>query len=150
MAARSARLSFGFTLKNSPSKMNAKLYHTHLYLPEEFVAPLLGQTRTLHYGRHAEDQAAFDLLGRVKRLPTHYRVVRDEIFEVEVTDNKVTKLGVRLTDGFTIANGRVDCDLILILTSCRNDPRAFFVKTVWLNKKSDRHRTLNPSRYSLA
>lgn len=113
------------------------LFHKDIGIPDNLLrAPLAGMP--LRYGRHAQ-QAAMDdgLYNLPSKVPSSYTV-----FEVESTNGRASKWGVRFT-----CDERPTHDMCVVFL-----PDGF-VKTIWLNAKTDKHKTLkrwlyaNPSMY---
>lgn len=90
---------------------------------------------TPRYGDHARFEAQVDRYGKIA-LPKTLDLSKMKVIEVEVIDGRVTKILFR---------GSLDAtrDLCIVLTS------DMYVKTVWVNLKSDNHRTLNRAKYDL-
>jgi hypothetical protein len=109
-----------------------KLYHSEIRLPNFLKNQVAGQTILLEYSRHARRAATDDRYGYIN-LPDSIRVKVEEIFEVEATNGKVTKFAARTSYDETR-------DLILVV-------RGNVVVTVWINLKSDTHKTLNKTKY---
>lgn len=106
------------------------LYHTDVYLP--FQLNLKGVLRP-YYTAHARQAAASDRYGTI--------ILRDtlnldslKIVEVEIRAGRAVKIVGRMPYNNWL-------DITIVITA------AGIVKTVWLNKKSDTHRTLDCSKY---
>lgn len=112
------------------------LYHTEIGLPSWFKMP--GQRVKLDYGNHARQEAMQDRYGQVK-LPPILNLRRLKVIEVGVIDGKVSKILFR---------GHHDKmhDVCFVLIPRGKNP--WTVKTVWLNRKDDIHRTLDKARYA--
>ena len=118
-------------------KEDTLLFHKDIGIP----APLLLMPLTglkLRYGRHAQQSAMDDGLTRLPQVvPAAYT-----IFEVESTNGKPSKWGIRFP-----CEERPAYDHCVVLL-----PDGF-VKTTWLNARTDKHKTLkrwlyaNPSQY---
>lgn len=108
------------------------LYHTDLFIPENLKLP--AGAMLLEYSEHARIEAASDRYGRVE-LPSFIKFADYTPIEIEVQNGKVTKVLYR---------GRYDQtrDLCLVII-----PQRRYVKTVWINTHSDRHHTLDTSKY---
>lgn len=109
-----------------------KLYHVDVYFPPHLKMPVEGQP--LWYSMHAIRAAEFDGLDQARlpaTLPPH-RVIE---VEVDRRTSVVTKWIVRAP-----LPGRYD-DLVMAITS------DYRVKTTWVNRRDDHHRTLDRSRY---
>lgn len=90
----------------------------------------------LEYSRHAvlrANERNFALAGGSVLLPA------GSIVEIEREGNRTTKLVVRVSSTPVY-------DLVLVLAP--KAPGLFFVKTAWLNKKTDKHATLRLDRLS--
>jgi hypothetical protein len=122
--------------------MNApgtRLYHKAVFWPKGKLRALQGRSLPLSYGRHALAESTADRYGAIQAPAS---IVFDEhaVIEMECNGKFPTKVVVRLP-----YNG--DCDLILVVQLGETE---FFVKTMWLNKRDDNHRTLDRSKYSRA
>lgn len=114
--------------------MATKLFHKDVYAPAVlFRSP--GFIR-LKYGPHALLAAAEDRYGDLTRYLSPYMDFdRAEIVEVELgEDGQILK---------RVARFQVSEDLVLVVVVAANG----FVRTVWGNKASDTHSTLNHNRY---
>ncbi len=109
------------------------LYHPDVFLPEWFTMPT--ERVELKYTKHALYACNNDRYGAIpvfKSLPlSQFRLVEMEAAHQEV--NKIVVRG-RLRAG-------MDCVFVLIPGG------KYLVKTVWLNKSDDTHKTLDRSRY---
>ena len=113
-----------------------RLYHSQIRLPKGFVAPT-GRV-LLAYTVHALEASKNDRYGEIPVLKS-VTLDRLQIVEVGVeNDDRIVKIVYR---------GRLDAerDLILVLIPCAG--RAWRVKTVWCNLRTDQHMTLDKSRY---
>lgn len=109
------------------------LFHVEVFMPNNIRRPIFeGQ---LKYGPHARTEALRDRYGNIE-LPKLFEASEARIIEAEFdVDTKTVVKQVwrqRLDD---------DRDLVLVI---RPDG---FVKTVWVNLRSDKHRTLDKTRY---
>lgn len=112
-----------------------KLYHAEIGFPSDIKLPT--GVMKLKYSSHAMQQSKSDRYG-VINLPESIDFDKAYIFEIEVdSSNKVIKAVCRVEYDD-------DKDLILVII-----PDQKMVKTVWFNKKSDAHRTLNASKYAI-
>jgi len=116
--------------------MEEKLYHSDIVLPAGFKAPQ--QRISISYGSHARKEALQDRYGSI-RLPNTLRLHRMRVIEVGMVGDKVSKILFR---------GRLDDrrDLCIVLIP-GVDKQPWRCKTVWVNLNSDKHKTLNHSRY---
>jgi len=110
------------------------LYHYTLGFPRGFSSKV-GRVN-LKYGRHALEASQNDRYGAVK-LPLNIDTNAAACIETEIDQGQVLKLVYRVP-----YNAGLDLVLVVI-------PRGseFFVKTVWLNQKTDKHLTLDVSKY---
>jgi hypothetical protein len=113
------------------------LYHKDIKLPKGFNSAI--GTICLTYSNHAHQTARSDKYGSIV-LPRSINTNKALCFEVELIEGKVTKLVYRVAYDSTL-------DLILV---CRPKGNGFNVTTVWLNLKSDKHATLDLTRYEAA
>lgn len=89
----------------------------------------------LTYGKHAQQEAQQDRYGEVK-FPTSLCLEKYSVIEVETDDNITPiKILVRISH----------CQYLDICIAFI--PQTGIVKTVWLNKKTDKHLTLDRSKY---
>ncbi|KVP40045.1 hypothetical protein WJ87_07635 [Burkholderia ubonensis] len=114
--------------------VTTKLYHKDVYAPDViFRSP--GVVR-LRYSRHAEIAAFDDRYGDLTRYLTPYMDFDEaEIVEVELdVEGQICK---------RVARFQVAEDLVLVVVAQTDG----FVRTVWGNLVSDRHTTLDRSKY---
>ncbi len=110
-----------------------KLYHYQVFMPK---LKLPVGTMELIYGRHALTSAKNDRYGLI-RLPNFLDLTQAKVIEVETDDNKnVVKVVYR-----TKLDNTRDLCIVVLVDTC-------FVKTVWINKANDQHRTLDTQRYN--
>lgn len=112
------------------------LYHTEIFLPAAIRA-LTARTIAPRITRHAETAAAGDRYGKLT-IPRTLTFSGANVVEAEVEAGRVVKLVVRLPYDATR-------DAVFAIGF---DNGQSFIKTVWFNLKSDRHTTLNRSRYA--
>lgn len=116
------------------------LYHKNLGLPKELLYKLNHiKEVSLTYSRHAIIASQSDRYAtRRIKLRDKLSFKADDVIELETDANgSLLKLVVRVSYN-------ADLDIIYVLS------RGGFVKTVWLNKKTDLHETLNESKYERA
>ena len=106
------------------------LYHKDVFLPAN-IKSLSPRTFEPIYGRHSFDQAS----AKMFTLPRSVTFSGQNVIEAEVENGKTVKVVVRLP----YSNSH---DIVLVI---RNNG---FIKTAWLNSKSDRHNALDRSRYA--
>lgn len=113
--------------------MPTVLYHKDVFAPASvFRSP--GVTR-VRYGHHAVAAAESDRYGNLSRhLRPYVDMDEAEIVEVEVTNGEISKRVIRVP---------VEDDLVLVLVINADG----FVKTVWGNRASDTHKTLDRSKF---
>lgn len=110
--------------------MATKIYNQAVYMPQTIVN--IGRARyTPHYSQHAQEAAKSDRYGLIN-LPVSVVFSGSDIIECEVIDNTLNKIIVRVS-----YDNKNDIILVMLIKS-----DSLFVKTVWLNSKSDNHRTL--------
>lgn len=113
------------------------LYHKDLGFPKNVSLPQ--GTFGLTYGHHARQAAASDRYGDVSQdLPATIDTTLATVVELEILDGRIAKIVYR--DHF---NDELDLVFAII-------PGQWFVKTVWVNVKSDPHHTLDRGRYQAA
>jgi hypothetical protein len=108
------------------------LYHVEIGLPKWFKSPV--GVVTPKYGNHSRFEAQCDRYGHID-LPRTLDLGKMRVIEVEVLNGRVTKILFR---------GSLDAtrDLCIVLDSTG------FVRTCWVNLKTDTHRTLDRSKYT--
>jgi len=112
----------------------SKLYHAEIGIPTS--VPVRFGKLNLRYSRHALQAANSDRYGLIN-LPEVLDTDKAKVIEVEVAaDGLVEKVLYRVPHCGT-------CDLVIAVI-----PYDSFVKTVWLNKKNDGHKTLNKANYN--
>lgn len=113
-----------------------RLYHKDVFMP---ILELPYGHFLLEHSFHAIMEANADRYGDFQ-LPRSFNTMDWEVIEVETFDNmQVNKVVYRKS----LDNRKDVC--IVVLFEKRRKP---FLKTAWINLKSDKHRTLNKSRYS--
>jgi hypothetical protein len=126
--------------------MSHKLFHAEIGLPEKVLAGWLGKVYRLQYSKHAMGGILADRYGIPKAMPKTLRLLRSQIFEVEVTAGAVSKFAVRIPAGAECFTGpRSGLDLILVFVPDYDD--TLLVKTCWFNESTDSHATLDRSKY---
>lgn len=114
----------------------SKLYHTEVFLPAKLKT--LPRCRiAITPSEHAKRAAKDDRYGNVP-IPSHIEFDGRNIIEAEIDGGRVLKLVVRL------ALNAVN-DVIYVVM-----PETGLLKTTWINRRSDLHRTLDRSRYASA
>lgn len=151
------------TLGNLPDltfQMNAHsvkdgLYHRETGIPWHLFEPFAKQAYGLEYGQHARRAALDDRFGQLASVPLSYCPDHASVFEVEVEQGRIVKFAARLSVGFSVVSdsrksmvgfGKA-IDLILVCTPSLRDSNNLFVKTLWLNERTDGHHTLDKSKY---
>jgi len=96
----------------------------------------------LHYTQHAKREFIADKLGVTNTAPRFIHFSRGHAVEATLDENNaVVKLVVRVGyDKFR--------DLVLVLCGFSFEISSRFVKTVWTNRVSDGHSTLNRNVYA--
>jgi hypothetical protein len=102
---------------------------------ERFAAPVA----ELIFGAHAYEESKADRYG-VATLPDSIEIAPQDVVEVQVEAGQPAKAVVRFPYDDNL-------DLVLVLRPNGKSNR-FFVKTVWFNQASDKHRTLRLAPYS--
>jgi hypothetical protein len=110
------------------------VYHRDIGFPPEFVKPT-GRV-PIFYGAHARNAAQNDRYGRI-RLQYSINLNNFDVIEVAFNSGDVVKYLFR--GGYD-----KDYDLCIVLMP---SARKWFCKTVWLNSKTDRHNTLDVTKY---
>jgi hypothetical protein len=111
-----------------------KLYHKAVYAPEVFFrSPGLVRLR---YSAHALEEAALDRYGDLTQyLADRMNFDDAEIVEVELDDEgQISK---------RVARFKVAANLVIVMAVSVDG----YVKTVWGNRPSDKHKTLKQKKY---
>ena len=117
-----------------------KLYHRELGLPEG-LDYLEGMKFAFRVTYHAKQACANDRYGVIS-LPDSETIHVQDIFELELNDNdQITKIATR----HEYKNG---LDICLVFRPDRSGIATLV--TAWLNKSSDKHVTLDKSKYARA
>lgn len=112
-----------------------KLYHKEIGFPANLrMPPNFNPIVRLSYSAHAQEEAN-DRYGQLK-LPAVIDVRKADVVEMGVTGMTVTKIVARMPYDN-------DKDIVIVFL-----PDSGRVKTVWANLKSDKHKTLDRSKYS--
>jgi len=113
--------------------MNSYLFHAEVFMPERFRRPIF--EGRLRYGAHALSEATRDRYGDIP-LPEFFEACKAKLIEVEfdVDHNNVCKQVWRQP----LDDKR---DIVLVMG------RDGFVRTVWVNLRTDKHRTLDRAKY---
>ncbi len=108
------------------------LFHMEIGFPHWFRPPTA--VVAPQYGDHSRFEAQVDRYGHIT-LPATIDLSKFKVIEIGVEGQRVVKMLVR---------GRLDStrDICIVLTSTG------FVKTVWVNLRTDTHRTLDRSKYA--
>jgi len=116
---------------------NEVLYHFQVYIPPALKESTIYRLR---YSKHATNAALQDRYCckmKVFKLPEVLNTEKALLVEVGLhSENQVSKRVYR-----TRANSTLDLVLVVLPDG--------LVKTVWFNSRSDRHPTLDRSRYAL-
>ena len=124
------------------------LYHREIFIPDWFEMPT--ERVKLKYSSHALYACNNDRYGAIpvfKTLP----LCRFRLVELGVKKPKVNQLGLpaKRVVSKIVVRGKFDetRDIVFVLI-----PRQgrYFVKTCWVNLRSDLHRTLRRDRYAIA
>lgn len=112
------------------------LFHKEVGFPATLTLP--SGKFPVTFSEHAQQQCIMDINGAIRPISN---IILDpyRIFEVETNDSgTIVKFAYR-----TRYNQK--CDVIYVFVF---HGEALFTKTVWLNRRSDKHRTLDVSKYA--
>jgi hypothetical protein len=127
------------------------LYHADIGFPKNFVPPK-GRYQ-LEYSRHALEASLDDRYGKIPKLTT-LSVDHMKIIELGVQNGKISKILYRGTLACIECHQNKlpqgNCphpkrDMCIVVIPKPNQP--WYVKTVWINLQSDKHKTLDESKY---
>lgn len=110
------------------------LYHKDIRLPDNFRAPT--HSVNINYSHHARKAANNDRYG-VMTLPPRLALSHLEVIEVGMENGRVAKILFR-----TEYDHRLDMCIVLV-----PGKDAWFCKTVWYNERTDKHKSLDRSKY---
>ena len=113
------------------------LYHAEVYMPASVLNLVPTGIVEPFYSGHAVKAANDDRYGKAV-LDIQIDLKSAKLIEVEVENGKLVKYVVR-------CNYDAARDIIYVL--CPRPRRMAFVKTVWFNLKTDKHRTLDKNKY---
>jgi hypothetical protein len=116
------------------------LYHKEVGFPKE-VEEYYGRTFNLTLSVHASRACHSDRYGNIAP-PLGASITPENLFEVEMIGNEVTKLAIR-----RLYNKKIDISIVMM--PLHDSPLCAFVKTIWLNRASDTHSTLDKSKYAI-
>lgn len=114
------------------------LFHKDAHGLPASITNLFGRKYKLFYSHHAKLQAIQDRYGIISNPPREIELTKDNVFEVEILNNLISKVAIRIK----YDNEK---DLIIVLIPEYNTAT---VKTLWLNLSSDSHKTLDKSKYN--
>lgn len=120
--------------------MRDGLYNAAVWMPAELTVPFEGAIVPT-YSAHALEESRNDRYGRVA-LPCTLDVYTDDVVEVEVRDGKPVKAVIRQP-----LDDRRDVVCVVNFPEVTKTSRVSFVRTVWINKANDAHKTLKRSLY---
>jgi len=106
--------------------MKDGIYNQQVYIPKLKFRDV---EHVVRYSFHSLEAANNDRYGVID-LPDAINLARVELVEMEVIGGKIHKVVVRMPYSVTL-------DLVMVVLL-----ETLTVKTVWLNKRSDNHRTL--------
>lgn len=111
------------------------LFHSEIFMPEKIknAPPMFLDLKPSKHAKRAADTDRYGVL----KIPSRITFSGKDIVEAEFSMGKVVKIVVRLAYDATR-------DAIYV---CHLDG---FLKTVWFNLKSDKHFTLDASKYQKA
>ena len=118
--------------------MANKLFHRDVWFPGRIVRQLakLDGRRPLEYSHHATKACQSDRYGRIPQLRS-LDMTNFEVVEVEEKNKQIVKLVGRIKFSENL-------DIVLAIMPRRG---IMFVKTCWLNKTDDDHKTLRVNQY---
>jgi len=111
------------------------LYHTNKGIPEAILRKLPTQKFQVCYSYHAQEARLTDRYGEAPEM----KVIDPQackVIEVETIEGRIEKVVYR-----TSATNDLDICLAVLINKA-------LVKTVWMNRKNDTHKTLDLSKYN--
>ncbi len=117
------------------------LYHSEVFMPAVVQKQLPTGVVIPCYGPHANTAALTDRYGKIHLSPI-VSLNGSQLIEAELDGgNNLVKFVVRC---------HYDETRDIIYVFCPRRGNNVFVKTVWLNLKTDKHRTLDKNKYARA
>lgn len=119
-----------------------KLYHTSVFVPEHiFINATCAHYTSLVWSGHAQRALLDDRYGKLpaSSIPLSFNGPDWELIEVETFNGSIKKAVYRRP---------IDAHRSLVLVICPDGPCCGFVKTCWINLNSDKHPTLDKSKYA--
>jgi hypothetical protein len=116
--------------------MNSYLYHKDIFMPNSVKSPM--HVGRLSYTFHAFTAAQNDRYGQIT-LPLVFNG-QGEVIEVEAIGQNPNQ-PIKIAKQVWRVNYDDKNDLIIVMVDGGR------VKTVWLNSKADKHRTLDRTKY---
>ena len=114
------------------------LFHKNVGIPPKYLDFFHGRSYDLITSNHALHAAKDDRYG-VIIIPTRLTIIREEIIEIEINGCVVNKVVVR-------HHYNAKLDIVLVIIPRQN--KTALIKTVWANRITDNHSTLNKRRYA--
>lgn len=111
------------------------LYHSQIGIPESVKAQLPQGKLEVRYSFHAQESRFSDRYGYIPEI----KIIDTEaakVIEVETEMGRVEKVVYR-----TSLDDKLDICIVVLVNK-------HLVKTTWINRKSDTHKTLDASKYS--
>lgn len=109
------------------------LFHAEVFMPERYRRPI--HEGELRYGPHALREARGDRYGHIE-LPACFTAAGAQLIEAEYDEREDAVVK-------QVWRQPLDAKRDIVLVINRNG----FVKTVWVNLRTDKHRSLDASRY---
>ncbi len=113
--------------------MSIYQFHVEVNMPERYKAPIY--EGPLKYRRHAREEAQMDRYGSIP-LPAVFDASKAQLIEVDF-DTDVDKVVKQLW------RQPLDDKRDIVMAIMEDG----FVRTVWVNLRTDKHRTLNRAKY---
>ena len=114
------------------------LYHKDTGIPKRIRGSVPTGIKNIVYSRHAESEF-YDKNGHISP-PNVLNFAECEVIEVTMFGKTIDKLVLR--KAYNVTHDLV----VVVIPSNDNDKKKWFAKTVWLNYKTDIHKTLDKSR----
>lgn len=118
--------------------MNNGLYHRDVFIPTKALQSLNSKFFSLSLSAHAVRASNSDRYGKIN-IPNSICIKLEEVIEINVTEKIVDKIVVR-------KHYNTEFDISIVFIPNFNNSLGF-VKTAWLNSKTDKHSTLRAELY---
>lgn len=115
-------------------------YHRDIGIPSNVTVPQ--RVVKCEYGGHADQERFEEKYGQIPRLDS-VDLASADVVEVAVAEGRVSKLLVRVPHPTSAQD-----DIVMVLRPGETKRSPWTVVTNWVNRKNDKHSTLDRSKYA--